>query len=310
MTRLRHAAAAVSGGLFAITVLCVAAPAWPAPDTTAVILLGTGGPYPDPRAQGPAVAVQVGTRLFLFDAGPGIVRQMTAAGLPVRRGPVTALFLTHLHSDHTLGYPDLLLTSWVMGRSLPLPVFGPPGTLRMTEHILAAWDEDILVREEGLEHEAPDGWRADVREITGGVVYDSAGVTVRAIPVLHGSWKWAFGYRIDAPGKTLVISGDTAPCDALGEAARGVDLLIHEVYPESRLAPESRPGGEDWPRYMRSFHTSDRELGALAGRARPRKLVLYHLVGRLGASDAEILGAIREGGYEGPVVFGHDLDRY
>ena len=281
-----------------------------ADDTTAVILLGTGNPVPDPKTQGPATAVTIGSRIFLFDAGPGVVRQMTAAGLPYRDGPVTALFLTHLHSDHTLGYPDLLFTSWVMGRRKPLDVYGPPGTLRMTEHIMAAWSQDIQVREEGLERGIPGGWRANVREITGGIVYDSAGVVVRAIPVLHGIWTWAFAYRIDTPDRSILISGDTAPSPALEEAAKGVDILIHEVYPESRLAPEPRPGGEDWPRYMRSFHTSNVELGALATRAAPGRLVLYHIVGRLGASDEEIIQGVREGGYTGPVVVGKDLDRF
>jgi ribonuclease BN (tRNA processing enzyme) len=251
----------------------------------------------------------VGTRIFLFDAGPGVVRQMTAAGLPVRGGPVTAAFLTHLHSDHTLGLPDLIFTSWVMGRSRPLPLVGPPGTRAMVDHLVAAWREDIAVRTSGLEQAVPDGWRVAVTETKGGVVYDSAGVRITAIPVLHGSWAWAFGYRIDTPGKRIVISGDTRPSRELERAARGVDLLIHEVYPESRLGPEPRAGGADWPRYMRSFHTSDHQLGALAGRARPRLLVLYHLV-RMGATDQEVIDGVRAGGFQGPVVVGHDLDRF
>lgn len=281
----------------------------PAPDSAIVVLLGTGMPAPDPHAQGPATAVLVGSRIFLFDAGAGVERQMAAAGLPVRGGPLTAVFLTHLHSDHTLGLPDVLLTSWVMRRTRPLPVFGPPGTRRMVDRIFDAWDEDIRVRTEGLEHEAPNGWRAAVTETKGGVVYDSAGVTIRAIPVPHGSWKYAFGYRIDTPRRSIVISGDTAPSPALEDAARGVDVLVHEVYPESRLKPEPRPGGDEWSRYMRSFHTSDRELGALASRARPKRLVLTHIV-RMGATDAELLRGIRAGGYTGKVSIGHDLERY
>lgn len=266
-------------------------------------------PFPNSKAQGPATAVVVGKRIFLFDAGPGVERQLEAAGLPVRGGPITALFLTHLHSDHTLGYPDLIFTSWVMGRRDPLRVYGPPGTRRMTEHLLAAWDEDIRIREDGLEHGIQGGYRVDVHEIEGGVVYDSAGVRIRAIPVLHGSWKWAFGYRIDAAGRSIVISGDTRPSPALEEAARGVDLLIHEVYPESRLAEEKRPGGKDWPEYMRLFHTSDRELGGLASRAQPRKLILHHIV-RMNGTDEELLRGIRDGGFQGTTVIGHDLDRY
>jgi ribonuclease BN (tRNA processing enzyme) len=278
-------------------------------DSTRVVLLGTGMPFPDPTASGPATAVTVGSRIFLFDAGPGVVRQMKAAGLAVRGGPVTALFLTHLHSDHTLGLPDLIFTSWVMGRHAPLPIIGPHGTSTMTEHILAAWSQDIAIRTEGLERETRDGYRVAVREIDGGVVYDSAGVRITAIPVLHGSWKQAFGYRIDAPGMSIVISGDTRPSRALERAAAGVDLLIHEVYPSGRLRPEPRPGGESWPSYMRAFHTSDRELGAIAARARPRLLVLHHIV-RMGASDAELRAGVRAGGFTGPTLIGHDLDRF
>jgi ribonuclease Z len=274
-----------------------------------VILLGTGMPYPNPQAQGPATIVKVGTRMFLFDAGPGVERQMSAARLPVRNGPLTAVFLTHLHSDHTLGLPDVILTSWVMGRSSPLRVIGPRGTRAMTRHILEAWSEDIRIRTEGLEHDAPGGWAVDVRETDGGVVYDSAGVKITAILVRHGSWKQAYAYRVDTPDRSIVISGDTAPSEALERATRGVDLLIHEVYPGARLAPENRPGGGDWPRYMRSFHTSDRELGALCARARPKKLVLVHIV-RMGGTDEELRAGVRAGGYAGPVMIGRDLDRY
>jgi ribonuclease Z len=307
----RFAPAVLLASAIAVPIAHAQPPAAPRvlPESTTVILLGTGTPAAIASAQGPATAVVAGGRLFVFDAGPGVVRQMEAAGLPYRKGPVTALFLTHLHSDHTLGYPDLLFTSWVMGRTAPLRVVGPPGTKSMTEHLVQAWREDIEVRTNGLEHGAPGGWRADVHETTGGVVYDSAGVTVTAIRVAHGSWKHAFAYRIDAPGKSIVISGDTAPCEALERAARGVDLLVHEVYPETRLAPENRAGGADWPKYMRAFHTSDHELGALCARAKPRRLVLYHIV-RMGGTDEELLGGIRAGGYTGEVVVGHDLDRY
>jgi ribonuclease BN (tRNA processing enzyme) len=279
------------------------------PDSTQVIMLGTGMPFPDPTAQGPATAVRVGDRIFLFDAGPGAERQMTAAGLPVRGGPLTAVFLTHLHSDHTLGLPDVMLTSWVMGRLVPLRIFGPPGTRAMTDHIIAAWAEDIAIRTNAKERAAAGGYKVDVREIGGGVLYDSAGVRITAIPVLHGAWKYAFGYRIDAPGKVIVISGDTRPCPALERAAAGADLLIHEVYPSVRLKIEPRPGGMSWPDYMRAFHTSDQELGALAARARPKVLVLYHVV-RMGGTDTELLAGVRAGGFSGKTVVAHDLDRF
>jgi len=280
-----------------------------ASDSTTVILLGTGMPFPDPAAQGPATAVTVGARVFLFDAGPGVMRQMTAARLPIRGGPVTAVFLTHLHSDHTLGLPDLVFTSWVMGRRRPLRIVGPTGTRNMLDHILAAWSEDIEVRTAGLERAVPEGWKVDVRETTGGLVYDSAGVRISAIPVPHGNWKLAFGYKIETPGKTVVISGDTRLSPALERAARNVDVLIHEVYPAVRLRPEERIGGELWPSYMRSFHTSDVEVGQMAARAKPKLLVLHHIV-RMGGTDEELLAGVRAGGFTGRVVIGHDLDRF
>lgn len=277
-------------------------------DSTTVILLGTGTPYPDPQHQGPAVAVNIGERIFLFDAGPGVVRQMNAAHLPVRGGALTALFLTHLHTDHTLGYPDLIFTSWVMGRQRRLKVVGPRGTQAMTNHLIEAYKEDIEVRTKGLEHEPAGGYPVAVQETDGGVVYDSAGVRITAIPVPHGSILHAFAYKVVAPDGAIVISGDTRPSLALEKAATGVNLLIHEVYPEVRLAPEPRPGGEDWPAYMRSFHTSDRELGAIASRARPGLLVLYHIV-RMGGTDRELIDGVRAGGYQGEVVIGTDLER-
>jgi ribonuclease BN (tRNA processing enzyme) len=249
----------------------------------------------------------VGQRVFLVDAGPGVERQLAAAHLTIA-GP-EATFITHLHSDHTLGYPDLILTSWVMGRQQPLAVFGPPGLQRMTDRLLDAYAEDIQVRTEGLEHETRDGYRVRVHEVQPGLVYDSAGVRVTAIAVSHGSWRWAFGYRFDTPGRTIVVSGDTRPSAALTEAARGVDILVHEVYPGSTVRPVARAGGQDWPRYMREFHTSDSELGALAARAAPKLLVLTHIV-RAGASDSALIAGVRTGGYTGRIAVGHDLERY
>lgn len=278
-----------------------------APTTTTVITLGTGGPNPDPTRQGPATAVTVGGRLFLFDAGTGVERQLRAAGLPIS-GP-TALFLTHLHSDHTLGLADLILTSWVMRRTRPFTIYGPRGTSAMVRHLMAAYAEDIRIRTDGLEHEMPAGWRVTVREIRPGVVFDSGGVQVRAIPVLHGSWREAYAYRIDATGRSIVISGDTRPSDSLEAAAVDADILVHEVYPSSRVVREDRPGGQDWPAYLRSFHTSDEELGALAARSHPKLLVLTHVV-RMGASDSEVVAGVRRGGYAGMVVVAKDLDRF
>jgi len=275
-------------------------------DSTTVIMLGTGMPAPNPERSGPSTAVVVGTRVFLFDAGPGVMRRVAAAKLPID-GP-TALFLTHLHSDHTLGLPDLIFTSWVMGRSTPMRIFGPPGTKAMTDHLTAAWAEDIDIRTNGLEHGSPGGHRVDAHEIRTGVVYDSAGVKITAVPVPHGSWKVALGYRIDAPHKSIFISGDTRYSADLARAAANVDILIHEVYSAERVQPEKRPGGDAWPNYMKSFHASDVEVGKVAAKAKPKLLVLYHIVGPY---TAEALAAgVRKGGYRGKVVVANDLDRF
>jgi ribonuclease Z len=188
-------------------------------------------------------------------------------------------------------------------------LYGPPGLRRMTDHLLAAWAEDTIVRVNGLERGRPGGYRLDVREIREGVVHDSDGVTVTAIRVRHGEWEHAYAYRVEAAGRSILISGDTRPSAALERAATGVDVLVHEVYPESRIAPENRPGGELWPRYLREVHTSDVELGRIAGSAKPRLLVLTHVL-FMGASEEEIIAGIRRGGFTGRVVIARDLARY
>ena len=179
----------------------------------------------------------------------------------------------------------------------------------MTTHLLAAYSEDINIRENGLEREVADGYRVAVHEIQTGVVYEKEGVRVTAIAVQHGAWKYAFAYRIDTADRSIVISGDTRPSEALVKAAQNVDILIHEVYSAARLKPEDRPGGEDWPRYCRGYRTSDLELGALAARIRPRLLILDHII-RMGATDEELFAGVRAGGYPGKVVIGRDLDRF
>jgi ribonuclease BN (tRNA processing enzyme) len=279
-------------------------------DTSAVtrlIVLGSGTPVPDPERAGPAYAITHGTRVFLFDAGAGVMRRVAAAGLPI--DGFTAVFLTHLHTDHTLGLPDVIHTTWVMGRAHPMLVLGPRGTQAMVDHLQAAWAEDIELRTEGTERGRRGGHRVSVREIAGGVVYDSAGIRITAIPVTHGSWPVALAFRIDAPDRSIVLGGDAAPSPALEQAARGVDVLVHEVYASTRVAPEQRPGGELWPQYLREFHTSDEELGAIAARAKPKVLVLSHVL-RMGGTMDEVMAGVRRGGFAGRVVVAVDLDKY
>lgn len=279
---------------------------WRTGDSTEVVFLGTGTPRPDPTTMGPATAVVVGARTFLFDAGVGVTRRFTGARIPLPS--IAGVFFTHLHSDHTLGYPDLIFTTWTMGRHAPFQVYGPHGLTAMTDAIYDAWRDDIDVRSNGQEHLPPNGYRVTVHEIAPGVVFDSGGVRITAIPVQHGSWKEAYGYRIDTPDRSIVISGDTRPVPSIEQAARGVDVLIHEVHPQSAETAAESSGRSGRARYLREFHTSDVALGKLAASAQPKMLVLYHF-GAHGAADDEVIAAIRAQGYKGRIIVAKDLDR-
>ena len=276
---------------------------------TKVVLLGTGTPNDDPNRWGPSVAIVVDERVYLVDAGVGVVRRAAAA----RSGGVSALtatslsrvFLTHLHSDHTLGLPDLMFSPWVLERTVPLDVFGPSGTADMVSHLEAAWRDDIAMRLYGLEPQRTRNYRAIVHEITPGRVYQDDKVTVDAIAVSHGSWPQAFAYRFQTSDRVVVISGDTRPLDAVAMACNGCDVLMHEVYSAEKLKLRT----PEWQRYHSAFHTSTVELAALAAKARPKMLVLYHQL-FWGASDADLVKEIRAAGYHGLVMSGQDLRVY
>ncbi len=277
---------------------------------THVVLLGTGTPNAEPDASGPATAIVVEGHAYLVDAGPGVVRRAVAAarryGSPALEAPgLDIVFLTHLHSDHTVGLPDLLYTPWTLERPVPLRVYGPDGTVDMVGHIEAAWSADVENRLGGLEPAAPEGWRAEARDLDPGLAWEDDRVRVTAFLVPHARWPEAFAYRFDTADRSIVISGDTSPSDAVVEACDGCDVLVHEVYSASAFA--GRP--EVWRRYHAQAHTSTRELGALAARARPGLLVLHHRL-LWDAAPESALAEIREGGYDGPVAFGRDLDVY
>ncbi|MBD3284727.1 MBL fold metallo-hydrolase [candidate division WOR-3 bacterium] len=269
---------------------------------TKLILLGTGTPNADPDRWGPALAVVVNRTPYIVDAGPGVVRRAVEAGLDVKH--LTRVFLTHLHSDHTVGLPDLILTPWVLGRSTPLEVWGPPGTRNMSEHILKAYSEDVRERSEGLQPSNDTGWKTITHEISEpGIIYSDDNLEVEAFPVDHGSWK-AYGYKFVTSDRSIVISADTAPTELMIQKAKGCDILVHEVYSLKGLA--TRPSA--WQRYHTAVHTSANQLAEIAKKARPKFLVLYHQL-FWGASDEDLLAEIRKG-YAGKVVSGRDLEVY
>lgn len=266
---------------------------------TKLILLGTGTPNAEPSRSGSAAAVVVGEQPYVVDFGPGVVRRAVGAGLDPKR--LTRAFLTHLHSDHTAGYPDLILTPWTLEREEPLEIYGPPGLAAMTDGLLAAYEADIKQRLGGLQPANETGWRVEAHDVEPGVVYEDENVAVEAFAVDHGSWE-AYGYKFRTADRTVVISSDTAPTEIMVEKSRGCDILVHEVY--SAAGFETLPPA--WQAYHAAVHTSSRELAALAARAEPKLLVLYHQL-LWGVSYEDLLSEVKER-YAGEVVSGRDLD--
>lgn len=249
---------------------------------TRVVLLGTGTPVPDPDRSGPATAIVVDDRAYLVDFGPGVVRRAELAALR-RRIPAVephnlkVAFVTHLHSDHTAGYSDLIFSGWTSGRTVPLEVYGPSGLQSMTEHILQAYKVDIEtrtnpdgpMRDAGRAH---DGWKVNTHEIKAGVIYKDEKVTVTAFATKHAME--SYGYRFETPDRTIVISGDTNPVEATINACNGCDVLIHEAQPVELLArlPTSIQS------FVAKYHTTTEQLADLANKAKPKLLVIYHTI--------------------------------
>jgi ribonuclease BN (tRNA processing enzyme) len=296
--------------IFALAIVAAAAAvgAWPhAQARTHVVMLGTGTPNADPDRYGPSVAIVVDETSYLVDFGVGVVRRAAAAersGFKALAAPnLTLAFATHLHSDHTLGLADLILTPWVLERPTPLTMFGPRGLRAMSDHLIAAYAEDIRIRTHGGEPKHQyDPHLVTVHEIEPGLVYRDERVTVTAFAVNHGAWEQAFGYRFQTPDRTIVISGDTGPASHIEDQCRRCDLLVHEVYSDAGFA--KRP--PEWQAYHARYHTSARQLGAIAARARPGLLVLYHQL-IWSSTEDDLLKEVRSS-YDGKVVSAHDLD--
>jgi ribonuclease BN (tRNA processing enzyme) len=287
---------------------------------TQIVLLGTGNPVPDPDRSGPATAVVVNGTPYLVDFGAGVMRRAKAAvvdkGIAALEPPnFRVVFVTHLHSDHTIGFADLILTPWIYGRRVPLEVYGPPGIKAMSEHLLEAYRADFEARTS--EHARglytvgsfPEGHGVNAHEIGPGVIYKDANVTVTAFPTKHAIE--SYGYRFDTPDRSIVLSGDTNPTQATIDACHGCDVLVHEVQTLEWLA--KRP---DFQSYAAKYHTTTEQLAELATKAKPRLLILYHASIALRpavnprASSPEALLAEMSSRYLGHVVVGRDLDVY
>ncbi|KPK66162.1 MAG: hydrolase [Gemmatimonas sp. SG8_38_2] len=273
---------------------------------TKIVLLGTGTPNADPDRSGPAVAIVVDSTSYLIDLGPGVVRRAAEAyevGINgLQPSKLRTAFITHLHTDHTLGYADFIFSAWVLERDVPAEVFGPRGLQEMTDHLLAAYEQDIRVRIDGLEPANTEGYKVNVYEIQPGLVYEDDLVMVTAFPVEHGAWSQAFGYRFDTVDRSIVISGDTRPSPSIIDACSGCDVLIHEVYAQAGFDRREPV----WQTYHASSHTSGPELGRIAAAADPGLLILYHQL-LWGATPEEVVEEIKVN-FNGAIAYGNDLD--
>ena len=275
-----------------------------------ITLLGTGGPRPDPDRHGPAAVVKIGDAYLLFDSGRGVVLQMVRAGIPLDR--VNPVFVTHHHYDHIGDLADVILTSWLMGRQHDLQILGPPGTTSIVNALLTqVYDKDIEFRDKG-ESAIVGGWKPVVcTDILSGLVYDGGTWKVYAEMAKHGhdlplpdafKHRWVcLGYRLEAEGKVVAISGDGVASEGLDHLAKNADVLVQCCY--LATAELTTPALQHLAKH--TLACSD-TVGKIAQRARVKKLVLTHLRQKSDAMLAEVVADVACD-YDGPVVLGHDL---
>lgn len=267
-----------------------------------ITLLGTGCPTPVIDRFGPSTLIEAGGQKYLFDAGRGAIQRLRQIG--VRWQDVDGVLITHLHSDHVVGLPDLWLTGWLTGagRNRPLYVWGPAGTSEMISHLEKAFAFDIRGRVHD-NHSVPDGVTIAPKDIQEGTVFETSGVKVAAFTVDHGPVKPAFGYRIDAGGRVVVISGDTRPSENLIRHAAGADVLIHEVVAPDSLRRAGVPA--DRLESVVAYHTTPEQAGEVFARVNPRLAVYSHIV-HPHATSEELIQPARKA-YTGPLEIGEDL---
>ena len=275
-----------------------------------VILLGTGGPRPDPMRNATTTLVQVGDDNILFDAGRGVVVQMVKAGIPLNT--LNPLFITHHHFDHIGDIYDVILSTWMHGRKGPLQIYGPPDTRRIVDALLTqVYDKDWEWRSKG--EPSFGGWQPIVTEdVAPGLVVDTGRWKVTADTVIHGNGlgfpeaflkRWnCYGYRLEAQGKVVVISGDTVPCDGIDRLAKDADVLVHCCYMAS-----AEMDTEHFRRTARYTLASGDSVGKIAARANAKTLVLTHHKPRKDAHMLERLADEVARDFTGRIVVGSDL---
>lgn len=268
-----------------------------------VTLLGTGNPRPVMTRFGPSILVEAGKEKLLFDCGRGATQRLYQLDIPF--SDVTALFLTHLHSDHVVGIPDFWLTGWVMGRKDPFRVWGPAGTKEMTTHLTEAFAFDIRTRRDVDEQLPGAGADLVAKDIEQGLVYESAGVKVTAFNVDHGLVKPALGYRIDFAGHSVVLSGDTRYSENLIRFAQGTDVLVHEVIDVEAYQTSGTHFTPEQRQKVIDHHTTAEQAGLLFSKVRPKLAVYSHIV----PPDAPSLLQQTRKTYGGPLEVGADLMR-
>ncbi|MGB2204384.1 MAG: MBL fold metallo-hydrolase [Gammaproteobacteria bacterium] len=275
---------------------------------TKLIVLGSGTPNPDPNRAGSAYAVVVNETPYLIDFGPGVIRRAASLS-PPWGGKIEAMtvknfehaFLTHIHSDHSAGLADLLLTPWIMGRDKKLNLYGPKGLEQMASSTLEAFEDDINYRIYGTQPSNKMGYKFNFYLLTEGLIYEDENVSVEAFTVPHGSFDDAYGFRFTTEDKVIVFSGDTGPSKTLEKFAAGADILVHEVYSNAGFLKKTK----DWQIYHQGHHTSTFEVGEIASRAKPKLLLLSHIL-FWGSSTDEILKETQST-YKGEIKIAEDL---
>jgi ribonuclease Z len=266
-----------------------------------VTLLGTGSPPPRVDRFGPSILVEAGNEKFVFDCGRGAAQRIEQLKMPFTE--IDTLFLTHLHSDHTVGIPDLWLTGWVEGRSVPFRVWGPAGTKEMMAHLEEAFQFDIHIRRDVDEKLPGQGVTVLAKDIGEGVAYENNGIKVTAFFVDHGPVKPALGYRIDFAGHSVVLSGDTRFSENLIRFAQGADVVIHEVMDTESFALKNPLFTPERVQRVAGHHTMPEQAGTIFARIKPKLAVYSHIVP---PDTTDLIPRTRKT-YSGPLEVGEDL---